>query len=74
MNNTQIATENRANLRFAGQANALNITDYDNQSLIGGVLTLPARGTNQTTSPRLQQDISRYQCQNMKAKCSQRVL
>ncbi len=49
MNNTQIATETRANLRFAGRAYSLNITSYDNQSLAGDVLTLPPRGTNQTS-------------------------
>ncbi len=38
----------RGNLRFAGQAYALNITSYDNQSLSGNVLTLPPRGTNHT--------------------------
>ncbi len=50
LNNTQIATETRANLRFAGQAYSLNITGYDNQSLNGDVLILPPRGTNQTSS------------------------
>jgi hypothetical protein len=49
MNNTQITTEIRASLRFAGQAYALNITGYDNQSLTGDVLTLPPNGTNRTS-------------------------
>jgi hypothetical protein len=49
MNNTQIATKTMAHLRFAGQAYALNITGYDNQSLTGDVLTLPPHGTNQTS-------------------------
>lgn len=41
-------TKTSGTLRFAGQAYALNITTYDNQSLAGNVLTLPPRGTNQT--------------------------
>jgi hypothetical protein len=48
MNNTEMATKIRANIRFAGQAYSLNVTSYDNQSLAGDVLTLPPRGTNQT--------------------------
>lgn len=47
-NNAQVTTTTRAHLRFAGQAYALNVTRYDNQSLTGDVLTLPPRGTNQT--------------------------
>ncbi len=47
INGAQTAT--RAHLRFAGQAYALNITGYDNQSLTGDVLTLPPYGTNQTS-------------------------
>lgn len=49
INDAQMATEIRAHLRFAGQAYALNITAYDNQSLTGDVLTLPSRGTNRTS-------------------------
>jgi hypothetical protein len=48
MNNTQTATRTTAHLRFAGQAYALNITGYNNQSLTGDVLTRPPQGTNQT--------------------------
>ncbi len=44
----QMATKTVAHLRFAGQAYALNVTSYDNQSLTGDVMTLPPRGTNQT--------------------------
>ncbi len=39
----------RGNLRFAGQAYALNITNYDNQSLTGNIMTAPPSGTNRTT-------------------------
>jgi hypothetical protein len=42
-------TKTRGNLRFAGQAYALNITNYDNQSLTGNIMTVPPRGTNHTT-------------------------
>jgi hypothetical protein len=42
------STKAMGDLRFAGQAYALNITTYDNQSLTGNILTLPPRGTNQT--------------------------
>jgi hypothetical protein len=41
-------TKAMGEIRFAGQAYALNITGYDNQSITGNVLTLPLRGTNQT--------------------------
>jgi hypothetical protein len=41
-------TKTMGTLRFAGQAYALNITTYDNQSLTGNVVTMPPRGTNQT--------------------------
>jgi hypothetical protein len=44
----QMATRTVGHLRFAGQAYALNVTGYDNQSLTGDVLTLPPLGTNQT--------------------------
>lgn len=47
-NNAQASTTTRAHLRFAGQAYALNVTCYDNQSLTGDVLTLPPGGTTQT--------------------------
>ncbi len=49
INKVQIATRTVANLRFAGQAYALNITAYENQSLAGDVMTLPPHGTNQTS-------------------------
>ncbi len=45
-NNSQMAATGQ--LRFAGQAYALNVTGYDNQSLNGDVLTQPPRGTNRT--------------------------
>lgn len=48
INDAQMATNTRANLRFAGQAYTLNITSYDNQSLTGNILTLPQRGMDQT--------------------------
>jgi hypothetical protein len=47
INDAQMATNTRANLRFSGQSYSLNITSYDNQSLTGDVLTLPQRGTDQ---------------------------
>ena len=49
INDVQMATNTRAHLRFAGQAYALNITQYDNQSLTGDILTLAPRGTDQTS-------------------------
>ncbi|MCX9009990.1 MAG: hypothetical protein OIN66_02600 [Candidatus Methanoperedens sp.] len=63
-NNTQVSTT--AHIRFAGQAYALNITGYDNQSLTGDVLTLPPRGTNQTgftpsTVGHISLSISKYE-------------
>jgi hypothetical protein len=42
-------TRTRGDLRFAGQAYALNITSYTNQSFAGNILTLPPRGTNHTS-------------------------
>jgi len=48
INDAQMATNTRANLRFAGQVYTLNITTYDNRSLTGDILTLPQRGTDQT--------------------------
>jgi hypothetical protein len=47
INDAKIAASIRAHLRFAGNAYTLNITAYDNQSLMGDVLTLPPPGTNQ---------------------------
>ncbi len=68
MNNTRIATKTRANLRFAGQIHILNVTDYDNQSLTEDILTLPSRGTNQTSFTRIAAgyillSISKYECE-----------
>ncbi len=65
-NNTQVATTTRAHLRFAGQAYALNVTGYDNQSFTGDVMTLPPRGTNQTgftpaTVGHISLSISKYE-------------
>ena len=48
INDTQMATNTRANLRFASQVYTLNITTYDNRSLTGDILTIPQRGTDQT--------------------------
>jgi hypothetical protein len=45
----QISTSTRGHLRFAGREYALNITNYDNKSLTGDVLTLPQRGANRTS-------------------------
>jgi hypothetical protein len=45
----QISTSTKGHLRFAGQEYALNITNYDNKSLAGDVLTLPQRGANRTS-------------------------
>ncbi|VVB91585.1 Uncharacterised protein [uncultured archaeon] len=69
-NNTQIATRTTAHLRFAGQAYALNVTGYDNQSLTGDVLTLPARGANQTgftpaTVGHISLSISKYEGESL---------
>ncbi len=47
--NSSQAAKTAAHLRFAGQAYALNITSYDNQSLAGDIMTLPPRGTNKTS-------------------------
>ncbi len=47
-NRTQIAAKTRAHIRFAGQAYALNVTEYDNGSFAGDVQTLPAEGAMQT--------------------------
>jgi hypothetical protein len=49
INDMQLETKTRGHLRFAGQAYALNITGYDNQSLAGDVLTLPPNRANLTT-------------------------
>ncbi len=62
----QMATKTVAHLRFAGQAYALNVTSYDNQSLTGDVMTLPPRGTNQTdftpaTAGHISLSISNYE-------------
>lgn len=67
-NNTQIATV--AHLRFAGQAYALNVTGFDNQSLKGDVLTLPAREANQTgftpaTVGHISLSISKYEGESL---------
>ncbi len=48
INNAQIPAKITAHLRFAGQAYALNVTGYDNQSLTGDVLTLTQRGMEET--------------------------
>ncbi|KCZ72705.1 hypothetical protein ANME2D_01136 [Candidatus Methanoperedens nitroreducens] len=48
INDAEMSTMTRADLRFAGQAYALNITGYDDQSLTGDVLTLPPDGTDRT--------------------------
>ncbi len=48
ISDAEMTTRIRADLRFAGQAYALNITGYDDQSLTGDVLTLPPHGTDQT--------------------------
>ncbi|VVB95036.1 Uncharacterised protein [uncultured archaeon] len=63
-NNSQMATA--GHLRFAGQAYALKVTGYDNQSLNGDVLTLPPRGTNRTgftpaTVGHMSLSISKYE-------------
>lgn len=44
-----VPTMAKGTIRFAGQAYALDITGYDNQSLTGNVMTLPPRGTNYST-------------------------
>ncbi len=49
INDAQTSTRMKAHLRFAGQAYALNITSYDNQSLAGDILTTPPHGVNQTS-------------------------
>lgn len=49
INDAQTSTKMKAHLRFAGQAYALNITSYDDQSLSGNVLTIPPRGADQTS-------------------------
>ncbi len=42
----------KGTIRFAGQAYALDITNYDNKSLTGNVVTLPpSRGTNNSFTP-----------------------
>lgn len=65
-NNTQVATRTGAHLRFAGQAYTLNVTNYENQSLIGDVLTLPPRGTTEmnftpATVGHISLSISKYE-------------
>ena len=62
----QTANNTRAHLRFAGQAYALNVTAYDNQSLTGDVMTLPPRGTDQksfkaATIGHISLSISKYE-------------
>ncbi len=42
-------TTAKGDLWFAGQAYALDVTNYNNQSLTGNVMTLPPRGTNYST-------------------------
>lgn len=59
-------TTTKGDIRFAGQAYALDITSYDNQSLNGNVLTLPPRGTNystfaQTTAGSISLSMSNYE-------------
>jgi hypothetical protein len=49
INDAQMSTRTRGHLRFEGNAYALNITSYDNQSLTADVLTLPNHSTNQTS-------------------------
>jgi len=66
INDAQMPTSTRGHLRFAGQAYALNITGYDNQSLEGDILTLPPRGEEQTgftpaTVGHISLSISRYE-------------
>ncbi len=66
INDAQMAAKFRAHLRFAGQAYALDVTGYDNQSLTGDVLTLPPRGTNYTgftpaTVGRISLSTSKYE-------------
>ncbi len=63
-NNSQTTTT--GHIRFAGQAYALKVTGYDNQSLNGDVLTLPQRGTNRTgftpsTVGHISLSISKYE-------------
>ncbi len=63
-NNSQTATV--GHVRFAGQAYALKVTGYDNQSLNGDVLTQLPRGTNRTgftpaTVGHISLSISKYE-------------
>lgn len=46
-------TELRGHLVFAGRPYALNITRYDNRSLSGDVLTLPAPGATEFAPPQV---------------------
>ncbi len=62
----QSETRINAHLRFAGEVYALNVTQYDNQSLTGDVMTLPPRGTNQTgfapsTAGHISLSMSKYE-------------
>jgi len=49
INDEQMSTITRGHLRFAGKEYALNITNYDNKSLTGDILTLPQHGANRTS-------------------------